>query len=237
MPFNFSGGKQFRFLTLNSTFNNRQVNWTGLGKGLLRDVNFNFIEGRLNFAQQIQKAYQHIYPRFAQTLSVQYRGAVNKVTANQLLVNGSVYLPGVHANHNLVIDAAFHRRDTMNEYRFSNNFPFSRGYQAVDFPRMWKFGANYHFPLLYPDRGFGNIVYFNRVRTNAFFDHTLGKSLRTGATFSYNTVGGELFFDTRWWNQQDVSFGLRYNYPLSNDVRTRINFTRWEIILPVSLIN
>jgi hypothetical protein len=237
LPLNFSGGKQFRFLTLNTSINNRQVNWTGLGKGLLRDVNFNFVEGRLNYAQQIQKAYQHIYPRLAQTLSVQYRGAVNKVTANQLLVNGSVYFPGVHVNHNIVLDAAFHRRDTLNQYRFSNNFPFPRGYQAIDYPRMWKFGANYHLPLLYPDRGFGNIIYFNRIRANAFFDHTQGKSLKTGATFSYNTIGGELYFDTRWWNQQDVSFGVRYNYPLSNDIQSRTNFNQWEIILPLNLIN
>jgi hypothetical protein len=31
---------------------------------------------------------------------------------------------------------------------------------------------NYHLPLLYPDWGFGNIVYFLRVRGNAFYDFT-----------------------------------------------------------------
>ncbi|HEX8333102.1 MAG TPA: hypothetical protein VF622_10790, partial [Segetibacter sp.] len=201
VPFNFSGGKQYRFLTLSTTLNNQQVNWTGIGKNLLRNTNFNFIDTRLNLVQQIQKAQQHIYPRLAQTVFVQYRGALSNVKANQLLLNGGLYLPGVHTNHNLVLTAAYHRRDTMNQYQFSNNFPFSRGYTAVNFPRMWKVGANYHFPLLYPDWGFGNIVYFNRVRANGFYDYTVAKSLRTGLKFPYSTVGGEIYFDTRWWNQ------------------------------------
>jgi hypothetical protein len=237
VPFNFSGGKQFRFLTLSSTLNNQQVNWTGIAKNLLTKRNFNFVDTRLNFVQQIQKARQHIYPRLAQTLFVQHRGTLGKVTANQLLLSGGLYLPGVHTNHNLVLTAAYQGRDTMNQYQFSNNFPFSRGYTTVNFPRMWKLGANYHFPLLYPDLGFGNIVYFNRVRANGFYDYTLAKSLRTGATFPFSTVGAEIFFDTKWWNQQEVTFGIRYNHQL-NDLPPRSgSYRQWEIILPVDLIN
>lgn len=237
LPLNFSGRNQFRFLTVNTTFNNQQVNWTGLGKQLLKSTNFNFIESRFNYIQQIQQAYQHIYPRFAQSLSVQYRGAINKVTASQLLLNSGLYFPGVHVNHSLVINASYHRRDTMNQYTFSNNFPFSRGYRAVDFPRMWKIGANYHFPLFYPDWGFGNIVYFNRLRGNAFYDYTIAKSLRTGIKRPFNTVGGEIYFDTKWWNQQEISFGIRYSHLLDKELRGVTQPNRWELILPVNLVN
>lgn len=237
LPLNFTGGRFYRNLTLSTTYNKQQVNWRGIGKTLLRNRNFDYIEGRLAYAQQKQRAVQHIYPRFGQTLSLQYRRSINNLTANQLLLNARLYLPAVHTNHNLVLTAAYHQRDTMNQYVFSNNFPFSRGYTAVDFPRMWKVGANYHFPLVYPDWGFGNIVYFQRIRANSFYDYTQTKSLRTGTKYNFSTIGAEIFFDTKWWNQQAVSFGIRYSRLLDKEYRGTTNPNQWEIILPVGLFD
>jgi hypothetical protein len=195
------------------------------------------VEGRLSYTQQIQKAFQHIYPHLAQSLLLQYRSIINRYTATQLLVNGSLYFPGIHPNHNLVLTAAYQQRDTLNQYTFSNNFPFSRGYTAVNFPRMWRLAANYHFPLFYPDWGFGNIVYFNRIRANGFYDYTQTKSLRTGNKSLFRTVGAEIYFDTRWWNQQPVSFGIRYSRLLDNEFRGITNPNQWQLILPMGLIN
>ncbi len=235
LPLNFSAGRQYRYLTLNGTINNQQVKWNGIGKNILRNQSFNFWQGRVEYSGQIQKATQQIYPRRAQTFILQYKSILNKFSANQLLASGYLYLPGLSINHNLVLTAAYQQRDTLREYTFSNSFPFSRGYSSVDFPRMWRLGSNYHFPLVYPDWGFGNIVYWKRIRANAFYDYTRVKSLRTQDRFSFRTAGAELFFDTKWWNQQDVSFGIRYSRLL--DYKTlRINQpNQWEIILPVGL--
>jgi hypothetical protein len=103
---------------------------------------------------------------------LQYRGSTTSTLAHQFLATGNFYLPGILKTHNLVIDAAYQLRDTAKQYYFTNNFPVSRGYDNVDFPRMWKLGVNYHFPLLHPDWGFANIVYFLRIRANAFYDYT-----------------------------------------------------------------
>ncbi|HEX8356344.1 MAG TPA: hypothetical protein VF610_02985, partial [Segetibacter sp.] len=235
LPLNFSGGKQFRYLTLSATVNNQQVKGTGISKNFIRERNFNFWQGRLQYSGQIQKALQHIYPRWGQTLLVQYRSILNKFSANQFLANGAFYLPGFHVNHNIIITAAYQQRDTTGDYIFSNNFPFSRGYTAFDFPRMWRFGSNYHFPLLYPDWGIANIVYFKRVRANAFYDYTQVKSLRTGNTVALKTAGAELFFDTKWWNQQDVSFGIRFSRLLDYKTVGTNQPNQWQIILPVGL--
>jgi hypothetical protein len=103
---------------------------------------------------------------------------------------------------------------------------------------MWKWGVNYHLPLLYPDWGFGQIVYFLRIRANAFFDNTTVKSLRTGFSTPLRSTGVELYFDTRWWNQQPVTFGIRYSRLLDADSYANPpNVNRWEFILPVILIN
>lgn len=237
LPLNLSGGKQYRYLTLSALFTTQQVKWTGLGTKFLNDARFNYLQSRISFNSQIQKALQHIYPHWAQSISLQYKNILNTYSANQFLATGAVYLPGLNASHSLVLTAAYQSRDTMQQYLFSNDFPFSRGYSAVDFPRLWKVGVNYHFPLFYPDWGFANIVYFLRIRSNVFYDYTQGKSLRTGTVYPFHTVGTELFFDTRWWNQQPVTFGIRYSRLLDNAFRGPTQPNVWEIILPVNLFN
>ncbi len=235
LPLNLSGGKQYRNLSLSTTFNIDQVHWTGESKKLFYNIGFNYVESRLIYSGQNQKAVQQIYPQWAQTLLVQYRTITNKYTGNQFLASGNLYLPGFFSTNSLVLNAAWQSRDTVNQYSFSNNFPFSRGYIVFDYPQMWKLGANYHFPLFYPDWGFGNIVYFQRIRANVFYDYTQIKNLKTGNQYQFRTIGGEIYFDTKWWNQQPVTFGIRYSH-LQDDFN-RAESGIWEIILPLNLLN
>jgi len=235
LPLNLSGGKQYRFLSLSTSYHLEDVKWTGIAAKLLQPLRFNYIQTRLSYSAQIQRAPQHIYPRFGQSLLIQYRTMVNQYKSNQFLISGAVYLPGFSRNHNLVLTAASQSRDTMNNYYFSNSFPFARGYRAIDFPRMNKLGVNYHFPLFYPDKGFGNIVYLLRVRANAFYDYTQTRSLRTRNTFMFSTVGTEIYFDTKWWNQQEVSFGIRFSRLLDREYRGITQPNQWEFIMPVNL--
>ena len=235
LPLNFSGGRQYRFLTLSSSFNTSQVRFTGIAKGALKDYDINYINTRLQYTAQIQKAVQHIFPHWGKTFSVQYKSTINNYKAHQLLINAGLYLPGIGKNHSFVFNASYQSRDTANQYYFNNNFPFSRGYRAVNFPSMYKVAANYHFPLAYPDFGVANIVYFLRVRANVFYDYTQTKSLRTGNTFNFSTTGAEIYFDTKWWNQQPVTFGIRYSHLLDKEYSGSTQANQWEFIVPVNL--
>ena len=235
LPINLTAGNEYRFLNLQATVNNQQVKWKGLSKDLFNNLSFNYWEARLQYSSQIQKAEQHIFPHWAQTLLVQHRNIINQYTGHQTLFSGYLYLPGFLRTHSIVLTAAFQMRDTMNQYSFSNNFPFSRGYPGLNYPRMSRLGVNYHSTLMYPDFGIANLVYFKRLRSNLFYDYSTIKSLRSGNTFSFGTTGAELFFDTKWWNQQDVSFGIRYSYLLDNRILGISNPHQWEIILPIGL--
>lgn len=236
LPLNLSFNKAYRYLTLSASFNHDQVNWTGFAKDRYQNTGFDYIAARLNYSVQIQKAVQHIYPRYAETFVAAYDRSVSKYKAWQYLLNGSLYLPGIGVNHNLVVNAAYQLRDTMQQYIFSNSFPFSRGYNDVNFPKMFRIGVNYHIPLLYPDWGFGNIVYFQRIRGNAFYDYTWGTSIRQNKTYPFSTAGAEIYFDTKWWNQQPITFGVRYSRLLNNEYRGNTQPNQWEIILPVDLL-
>jgi hypothetical protein len=236
VPLNTVHGTFYQNIEPSASFNTKQVYYTGLSRRALSDRQFNYGEYSINLTNQQLKAKQHIYPHFAQTLSVRYRSALNKITASQLLVNGALYFPGLSANHSFVVQAAYQERDTLQQYNFSNAFPFSRGYQLVDFPRMWKVGVNYHFPIAYPDAGFGNIVYLLRVRGNAFYDFTETRSLRTGIRTNYRTAGAEVYFDSKWWNQLPLSVGIRFSRLLDNDLTVR-SVNQWELVLPVNLLS
>lgn len=237
LPLNFTKGRWYKNLTLASSFNVEQLNITGKYKDSIAGPMFNYLQFSVNWGSQTQKAVQHINPHFAQSFLVRYRTVINDYSARQLLASGSLYFPGIGINHSLVLSGAFQARDTADQYRFSNNFPFARGYNSVDAPRMWKGSANYHFPLFYPDWGFGQLVYFMRIRANLFFDYAQAKSLRTGDVFSFRSTGAEIFFDTKWWNQQPVAFGVRYSRLLDNNVAGVVNKGLWEFILPVDLLS
>lgn len=237
IPLNLTSGRTFTNLSFGTDYVHNKRFFKGYFKDSFDNRSFGYLSNTINFTNQIQQARQHIYPRLAQTLLLNYRRAVTNLEGNQFLASGSFYLPGVFHNHNFVVQAAFQRRDTMRNISFSNSFPFSRGYAEFNFHRMWKLGGNYHFPLAYPDWGFGNLVYFLRIRANVFYDFTRAYDYNNGVLVNgdFSSYGTEIFFDTKWWNQLPLSFGIRYSRLLDRDVERR-GPNQWEFILPINLL-
>jgi hypothetical protein len=203
----------------------------GYYKDSLQNSGFGYLNPSVNWVSRTQQARQDIYPRFAQSVSVDYRAAINGGSVQQFLATGGFYFPGFVLNHSLVIQGAFQTRSKSN-YQFSNNFPFSRGYSAINYQQMEKIGFNYHFPIAYPDAGLAQVVYLLRLRANPFFDITNATD-DNGVNFIYRSAGVEVFFDTKWWNQESISFGIRYSRLLDEDPLGISN--QWEFILPVNL--
>ncbi len=238
VPLNLSKGRSLMHLTLGSDYVLKTVSYKGVYKDSLGSSHLGYINGYISFTHQVQQARQHIYPHFAQAIYLNYRNAVQQVTARQFLASGTFYFPGLAASHNIVFSLAFQNRDTLNQYRYSNSFPFSRGYEVPNLRNMYKWGANYHLPLAYPDFGIGNIVYFQRIRANVFYDYTVGKVAYTnGARLntSFRSTGGEIFFDTKWWNELPLNFGFRYSHLLDRDLFGATGSERFEFVLPVNL--
>jgi hypothetical protein len=101
---------------------------------------------------------------------------------------------------------------------------------------MWKYGFNYHFTIAYPDAGLAQLVYLLRLRAAVFFDASYVKSLRMQTVTPFRSLGAELYFDTKWWNQQPVSFGIRYSRLLdAAKLPQSTNANQWEFIVPINL--
>ncbi|TKK67411.1 hypothetical protein FC093_14010 [Ilyomonas limi] len=240
LPLNLSGGRQNRYITTAASYNVRGIQFTGAAKEKWTNGYYNIIQTSLNYIGQRQQAVQHIFPRWAQTFSAQYRTLAESKKAYQLLLSGALYLPGILKAHSLVLNAAYQTSDTLSNYRFSSSFPFSRGYNFIQdrvYPNMYKLGVNYHFPLCYPDWGFGNIVYFRRIRANVFFDYTqlrTNNAKRYRPSFNFKTAGAELYVDTRWWNEQSITIGIRYSRLLDTKYIAQ-SPNQWTLILPDSI--
>jgi hypothetical protein len=239
LPLNLSKGRNISSVNIGADYIYNKSQFTGFFKDSFATEPFSYINSYIIFNNQIQKARQHIYPRFAETLTLNYRNSFGGLDRKQFLASGNIYLPGFFINHNIILSAAFHQRDSSGRAVFSNNFPFSRGYVAENLYQMVKAGFNYHFPLVYPDYGIGNIVYLLRLRSNLFYDHTQiadFASSRKRVSYNFRSAGAELFFDTKWWNQLPVTAGFRYSYLLDNDLFGGNSRNRFEFILPVNLI-
>lgn len=235
IPLDFSGGRFFRNLNFGSSYVFRFENNTGPDKDKFSENNFSYLSHFINYSQQVQTARQHIFPRLGYNFTLQYRHAISKYESFQFFGSGHIYLPGFISNHSIVLDGAYQERDT-STILFSNRFPYSRGYNETYLSRMWKLGANYHFPLWVMDWGFGNILYIQRIRANAFYDLTRVYSKNKSVTVDQRSAGGEIYFDTKWWNQYPLAFGFRVSTRLDADLVSHQKGAVFEFILPVSII-
>ena len=213
IPLNLSKGRSLTYLNIGSQYVFSQGTFKGKYKDSLSS-SYSYISNSVSFSHEIHKASEQIFPSFAQTVSLSYKTPVQNVNGYQFTANGNLYFPGFAKTHSLVLNGALLRKDSMNQISFSSGFPFSRGYQAVNFYRMYKWGINYHLPIAFPDKGFADIVYLLRVRANLFYDDTEVKDFYANNTLTnqtFRSTGTEITFDTKWWNEVNVSFGIRYS--------------------------
>ena len=238
VPLNFIGGRTNKFLNFGAGYNIEQYLYSGVSKNIFNNKAINYANVFLSFSNVSRRAKQHINPRWAQSIAVNYRDAFNFRNSHKLVSSAALYFPGIGVNHSLVINGAYQKRDTLPDL-FSNIFPFARGYDALSTRRMYKLGFNYHFPLCYPDWGVGGVIYFQRIRANAFYDYnnSLARFSNGRLTEIINrSTGGELYFDTKVWNSLPVSIGVRFAHLLDKDLLNPGVKNRWEIIVPIGLI-
>lgn len=237
LPLQIVQGRSYKQIIAAINYNIDQVPYIGIGKNVLGNNAFKYLHGYLQLSNQSQRAKQHINPRWAQSLLLRYRKGLNYFETGKFLASGTLHLPGIGINHSLVINAALQQKDTLPDL-FSSNFPFARGYRDLDTRSMYKIGATYHFPLLYPDLGFGNIVFVQRIRAAAFYDHNISRARINGrlSNIKNRSTGAEIYFDGKIWNALDGSIGLRYSHLLDTDLRNSAANGLWEIVLPLNIV-
>ncbi len=239
VPLTLTKGRYASSLVLGSNLFYSRNYFSGVYDNAANSRSLWYLDNFISFSSHGRQAKKNIYPHFGESINVDYKTAINNVTANQLLVTGSLFLPGLVANHNLLFSGAYQSRDRANAGRFSNDFPFSRGYSSVSFYQVYKGSANYHFPILYPDAGVANALYILRVRGNVFYDHSQATLFRVSdgspVDVKFRSTGAEVYFDSQLWNQFPFTIGVRYSRLLDTDVFGGNGPNRIEVVLPLSI--
>jgi len=237
LPLRWINGQYIQQLSTSVTINQEQLYNRGIGKNIFQNESFSYLGMGLNFYRAGRQARQHIFPRWAQSVSALYRQSTGNDQRYKLSINSSWYFPGLFPTHHLVLQASYQRRDSLPDI-YSNSFSYARGYDALSTRRMYKWGLNYHFPVFYPDWGFGNILFCQRIRLNLFYDHVSARARLNGLLTDIlnRSAGAEVYFDNKLWNALPVSIGIRYARLLDDNLRDRSVRGRWELVLPVNLI-
>ncbi|HZX59111.1 MAG TPA: hypothetical protein VFE54_10305, partial [Mucilaginibacter sp.] len=239
IPLNFSQGKQITGLDFGTDVYYSRTDFQARYKSIFHSSSYTYLNNYITFSTQTQQAKQNIYPRFAQNITLNYKTAITGLTANQFLASANLFFPGLSINHNLVFNLAHQQKADDNAIGFTNNFPFARGYVAENLRNMNKVGADYHFPLIYPDGGVANTIYFLRMRADVFYDYTRVSDNFTDGSLhkNFRSTGAAIFFDTQWFNQVPISFGIRYDYLLDPDLFGGTGRSRIELVLPIAVFN
>lgn len=232
IPLHFVSGRKSKFLEFGSGYNIEQFYLKDAGADKFETLKY--LNSFLTFSNVSQQAYQHINPRWAQSLSLNLKNGFTPGNPYKFVAQSRLYFPGLAKNHSLVMDIAFQQRDTLQDL-YSKTFSYSRGYEALSTERMYKLAANYNFPIIYPDWGFANLFYIQRLRGNIFFDYTNVK-LNSYTELKNLSTGAEIYFDTKIWNLFPVSFGFRFSHLLNTDMRNPGVKNKWEFMIPIALV-
>ncbi len=213
IPWNFSFGKFYRFLT--PSIGTTLINVKHLAStpenfttGLIQSMDYG-----LSYSQYFRSVPKDIYPKWGQTIHFTYRNT--PITSNSLgqIIGGdlTLYFPGIVRHHSFWMYGGYQNRlKTGNtNYEFADLINLPRGYSGVNDNSVYSLMFNYSLPLFYPDWSVTSLFYFKRFKLNLFFDY--GEGFNKNNTNYYRSTGGELTADLHI---------LRFLYPFELGVRT-----------------
>ena len=133
------------------------------------------------YQDQVRLAHKDFLPRWGQIFSVNY--ALNPADNNfshLVSVYGKGYFPGIAKHHSLSLAAVyqtsikgFDHEKALSNLAFHSGRLIPRGFYTSDIENRNYVATslNYALPLWYPDKGWGPVIYFKRLRLNVGFDY------------------------------------------------------------------
>ncbi len=167
-------------------------------------------------------AYQNIRTRWGQELSVNYQQGISQLSTGWLSARAALYFPGIGKNHSIKIESQYKHEDIANDYKYADNFQYHRGGTRFASSMATRVSFEYMLPILYPDFGWFDLIYFKRISANIFGDfaqYSVGNRKQNAYS-----VGGEIYFDNVHYNEFPLNYGFRLSHPIDNIVKKPIVF-------------
>ncbi len=197
----------------------------------------NFLtQGYRLFAYNQRRSVQRdIYPRFAQTVELQYRHTPwqGADMGSIFAIRGVLFLPSFIRHHGIRLSAAMQRKqlgDNDREqgtysilFNFNDAIAYPRGMVHQNHQDLITLSADYTLPLWYPDLNIPHIAYIKRFHTNLFYDFANAKQFpseqnATGLKESFYSYGIGLTSDLHLFGfVAPFSLGVQMSLPNGGD--------------------
>ena len=186
VPLNFSSGRFYQYLrpSLTTNYNN---NYIYIKEDGIYDYGQNLISGRLYFSNYHRFAYRDIYPRWAQTIDINYSFAPfdRNIYGTEISLKTSFYFPGFLPCNGIKLRFEKEKQDP-EKFMYRSRISLPRGYENIISRDINFLSLDYVSPLVYPDFNIASLLYIKRIRTSLFYDYAVG----TGNTYYTNTSEG-----------------------------------------------
>ncbi|MDO9579987.1 MAG: hypothetical protein Q7J06_05395, partial [Bacteroidales bacterium] len=174
IPLHFSSGRFSEYFQPSIT-SHYQNDYVYIKEEDTYDYNQTILSGRLYFSNYSGSSMRDIYPRWAQTIDLNYSFApLDKVIyGSAISFKTSLYFPGILANNGIKFRFEKEKQDPV-KLLYGNRISFPRGYKDL-FSMDYNFlSADYVLPLAYPDFNVASLFYLKRIRTGLFYDYVSG---------------------------------------------------------------
>ena len=152
VPINITHGAYPSSLAISSKYRHYKVNYLDGITDRARDEDFGSIDLGFAFRRAQTKALQNIYPRWAQTLAMDYQKTLGE-SENQgeiFTVNSSLFFPGIFRNHSLFFTAGYQFEEIVDAYRFEDVFTNARGYGSRPFENIYRVLHELYLAIMVP---------------------------------------------------------------------------------------
>lgn len=195
--------------------------------------NFQIAHAAFNFTFKRRKAIQQLNSPLGIENQLYYGKSIEGKSIERIQTEGRIYLPSFFKTHSLQLAMGYKKELEENIYREVDNFNYSRGYQQSFGDEYLRYSIDYHFPLFYPDWGFGGITYFKRIRAQLYYDYGKNKINRTKETYDLSATGIEINFDNTFFNILPLSIGIQASYKLKATPYDNLEYP-WDYRITIS---
>ena len=212
LPLNFFRNATISGMTPFVSFSNvSQFHPAGYPESLSEN-NYQKLSAGFNIYHYRKSSVRDLYPKWGAIGRFRYVNSsfTNLRKSDMLCLEGIFYVPGLAKHHGIRVYGGTQLR-TVGTYNSDNVVPFIRGMSRPGLRDLYRFSADYKFPLWYPDIDMGSVVYLKRLTMSLFYDYAYGMS--SNAESYYYSLGTQLNVQTHLLSfMAPVNWGLRYVY-------------------------
>lgn len=208
VPLFFTSGNWYQRIQPQLNFEYKQIDVLTSGVHLHRN-NYKVLDYGFTFSNYQRSAKQAVYPKWGQYLSFLYRQTPFDKSGDLFAFSSLFYFPGIIKHQGLRVYLAYQNRIGDADF-YSDAISFARGYNGLDFNKVFSYKLDYKLPLAYPDCNLGSLVYIKRITLAVFYDEARNLD---GNKEKYRSFGNDLLFDVHFLRSfVPFEIGLRSAY-------------------------